>query len=338
MLGSMGLFSVGMAFVCACGICSLLGVKYGPVHTSLPFLLMGLGVDDMFVMMACWRRIQFKEVSIPERIGLMLSHAGASITVTSVTDIAAFLIGSITVLPSLQSFCIYATVGIAMTYIFAVTFFVAIFTLDEYRIRERRNSVLPFIKHEPKQVSHESTLMAKTLNHLYRNYFLTTPGKCITILFTILSTVYNGYNMLYLDQRFDPVWFVPTSTYLFKYIEIRRFMFPEMGFEAGVYFGQLNYTYEFPKILNFTEEMNNQSMYLHEVNSWANKLQDFSVKHMDTDLLSGNVTDNRFSTVLSKFLYSPEGGKYQAHFRFKEKLRCGYPAPPITVIIQSYFG
>lgn len=331
MLGSMGLFSVGMAFVTACGICSLLGVKYGPVHTSLPFLLMGLGVDDMFVMMACWRKIQFKEVDIPERIGLMLSHAGASITVTSVTDIAAFLIGSITVLPSLQSFCIYATFGIAMTYIFAVTFFVAVFTLDEYRIRENRNSVLPFIKHEQSQVSQENNLMWKALNNLYRKYFLTTPGKCIIIVSTVLSTIFNGYNMFFLDQRFDPVWFVPTSTYLFKYIEIRRHMFPEMGFEAGVYFGQLNYTEEFPKILNFTERMNNQTQYLHEVNSWTNKLQDFSMEHMDTNLMGGNVTDERFRTVLSKFLYSPEGGKYQAHFRFKEKLKCGEPAPPITV-------
>lgn len=333
MLGSMGLFSVGMAFVCACGICSLLGVKYGPVHTSLPFLLMGLGVDDMFVMMACWRRIQFKEVDIPERIGLMLSHAGASITVTSVTDIAAFLIGSITVLPSLQSFCIYATVGIAMTYVFAVTFFVAIFTLDEYRIREKRNSVLPFIKHAQAQaqVSFDKNLMWRCLNYLYRSYFFTAPGKCLVILFTVSSTLYNGFNMLQLEQRFDPVWFVPTSTYLYKYIEIRRHMFPEMGFEAGVYFGQLNYTAEFPKILSFTDEMNNQTKYLHEVNSWANKLQDFSLLHMDTNLTSGNVSDNRFSTILSKFLYSPEGGKYQAHFRFEEKLRCGHPAPPVTV-------
>lgn len=335
MLGSMGLFSVGMAFVCACGLCSIMGVKYGPVHTSLPFLLMGLGVDDMFVMMACWRKIQFKEVDIPERIGLMLSHAGASITVTSVTDIAAFLIGSITVLPSLQSFCIYATVGIAMTYIFAVTFFVAIFTLDEYRIREKRNSVLPFIKHELSTVSFERNYMWRALNYLYRNYFLTTPGKWLVILFTIASTAYNAYNMFFLDQRFDPVWFVPTSTYLFKYIEIRRSMFPEMGFEAGVYFGQLNYTEEFPKILSFTEEMNNQTKYLHEVNSWANKLQDFSLQHMDTNLTSGNLTEERFSTILSKFLYSPEGGKYQAHFRFKEKLKCGHPAPPVTVSGKS---
>lgn len=335
MLGSMGLFSVGMAFVCACGLCSIFGVKYGPVHTSLPFLLMGLGVDDMFVMMACWRRIQFKEVDIPERIGLMLSHAGASITVTSVTDIAAFLIGSITVLPSLQSFCIYATVGIAMTYIFAVTFFVAVFTIDEYRIQQKRNSVLPFIKHEQTHISCEKNLMSRTLNYLYQNYFLTIPGKSIVILFTIGSTVFNVFNMLQLDQRFDPVWFVPTSTYLYKYIETRRANFPEMGFEAGVYFGQLNYTEEFPKILNFTEKMNNQTKYLHEVNSWANKLQDFSLLHMETNLTSGNVTDQRFSTILSKFLYSPEGGKYQAHFRFKEKLKCGEPAPPVTVRLEE---
>jgi hypothetical protein len=62
-LGSLGLLSVGMGFISGCGICSALGISYGPVHTSLPFLLMGLGVDDMFVMMACYRKIQTDPVS-----------------------------------------------------------------------------------------------------------------------------------------------------------------------------------------------------------------------------------------------------------------------------------
>lgn len=101
MLGAMGLFSVGMAFAASIGVCSLLGIPYGPVHTSLPFLLMGLGVDDMFVMMACWRKLQLDPVkraeNIPNRMGLMLKASGASITVTSFTDILAFAIGSITV-------------------------------------------------------------------------------------------------------------------------------------------------------------------------------------------------------------------------------------------------
>lgn len=95
----MGLLSVGMAFISAIGICSWLGVSYGPVHTSLPFLLMGLGVDDIFVIMSCWRQVQSMNTgcTIPERVGLMLKHAGASITVTSFTDVVAFLIGASTV-------------------------------------------------------------------------------------------------------------------------------------------------------------------------------------------------------------------------------------------------
>lgn len=88
-----------MGFISGCGICAVLGVSYGPVHTSLPFLLMGLGVDDIFVMMACWRKIQESDrnKSKEERFGLMLQHAGASITVTSITDIVAFLVGGLTV-------------------------------------------------------------------------------------------------------------------------------------------------------------------------------------------------------------------------------------------------
>lgn len=95
----MGLLTILMAFVSAVGICSVMGVPYGPVHTSLPFLMMGLGVDDLFVMMACWRQIQvkFSHHSIPEKMALMLSHAGASVTVTSFTDVVAFAIGASTV-------------------------------------------------------------------------------------------------------------------------------------------------------------------------------------------------------------------------------------------------
>lgn len=97
--GGIGLMSVGMSYAAAIGVCSLLGVAYGPVHTSLPFLLMGLGVDDIFVLMSCWRQVDAMHTgcTLPERIGLMMRHAGASITVTSITDVVAFLIGASTV-------------------------------------------------------------------------------------------------------------------------------------------------------------------------------------------------------------------------------------------------
>lgn len=53
----------------------------------------------MFVIMACWDDLSITQKQLPlhERIGLMLKHAGVSITVTSVTDVLAFIVGSSTV-------------------------------------------------------------------------------------------------------------------------------------------------------------------------------------------------------------------------------------------------
>lgn len=98
-LASLGLLGVGMSYIAGCGICSLLGIGYGPIQSALPFLLMGLGVDDMFVIIACWRKQEesLKEKPLEVRVGYMLMQAGASITITSVTDIMAFIVGGLAV-------------------------------------------------------------------------------------------------------------------------------------------------------------------------------------------------------------------------------------------------
>lgn len=52
----------------------------------------------MFVITACWEQLKLEEKSpLEQKIGYMLKHAGVSITVTTVTDVMAFLIGASTV-------------------------------------------------------------------------------------------------------------------------------------------------------------------------------------------------------------------------------------------------
>ena len=55
----------------------------------------------MFVIMACWHNLMKEKsklgLSLAERIGLTMEHAGVSVTVTSITDILAFGIGAFTV-------------------------------------------------------------------------------------------------------------------------------------------------------------------------------------------------------------------------------------------------
>jgi predicted RND superfamily exporter protein len=69
------------------------------MHKALPFILLGLGIDDMFVIAQCWQNLSKSEQKKPleERVGRALQHAGAAITITSVTDVAAFIVGASTV-------------------------------------------------------------------------------------------------------------------------------------------------------------------------------------------------------------------------------------------------
>ncbi|MBJ7883182.1 hypothetical protein, partial [Gelidibacter salicanalis] len=49
-LGAMGITSSGLSILVSMGLCSLMGLDYGPMHSLIPCLLLGLGVDDMFVI------------------------------------------------------------------------------------------------------------------------------------------------------------------------------------------------------------------------------------------------------------------------------------------------
>ena len=48
-----GILGVIMGIVVCYGLCSALGFFYSPAHVVMPFLLLGIGIDDMFVIVQC---------------------------------------------------------------------------------------------------------------------------------------------------------------------------------------------------------------------------------------------------------------------------------------------
>ena len=81
-----GIMGVIMGIVVSYGFCSAVGLFFGPMHSVLPFLLLGIGIDDMFVIVQCWDTLEAKRRSNPnshlnamtihERMGENMSHAG----------------------------------------------------------------------------------------------------------------------------------------------------------------------------------------------------------------------------------------------------------------------
>ena len=102
LLSFAGIISVILGFIISIGIASLLGYPYTLVHAILPFLCLGIGIDDMFVIIQCLnitKKKMPKDSEISDIISETMAHAGVSITVTSITDVLAFGVGSFTKMP-----------------------------------------------------------------------------------------------------------------------------------------------------------------------------------------------------------------------------------------------
>lgn len=216
-----GFLGVIMGIIVSYGLCSAFGLFFGPMHSVLPFLLLGIGIDDMFVIVQSWDTLEAarqkqNDLSLAERMGEALSQSGVAITITSVTDIIAFAIGGTTILPALSSFCIYASVGIVAIYFFQCTFFVACMSLDIRRLEANRNSCCPYIKHDKEWRTNECSqgeFIRKGFS-FYGKMLTKVPVKVTVLTVTLVTLGFGIYGNVLLRQEFDPAWFLPPDTYL----------------------------------------------------------------------------------------------------------------------------
>uniref|UniRef100_A0A2P2I6N8 Niemann-Pick C1 protein-like n=1 Tax=Hirondellea gigas TaxID=1518452 RepID=A0A2P2I6N8_9CRUS len=338
LLSMIGLLSTYMSVLVSFGLCSAMGLPYGPVHSILPLLLLGLGVDDMFVMVQCWNNLPVqsrKDMTIREQVGRSLKHAGVAITVTSLTDVFAFAIGATTVLPALRSFCIYSAVGIVALYCFQTTFFVAWFSLDQTRMEGNRNGLFWCYQHKnytPNECS-QVDLCTSFFDKVYSKLLLCTAGKVVTLVATAALLAVSAWGVSNLRQEFNPVWFIPQSSYLFQFLNKTEYYFPNAGSRGEVYLGELDYPSELPKIDNITRELLDEPS-IHSVDSWYLQLANYTYRDTGEDILGQQLDESLFHEMLGKFLYSPSGSRYLSYFKFAGNTSCGSST---TRILASKF-
>ncbi|KAA0702924.1 Patched domain-containing protein 3 RND-type protein RNDEu-3 [Triplophysa tibetana] len=127
-----GVISAGLAVLASFGLLLFCGMPFAMTVASSPFLILGIGVDDMFIMISCWQKTKVKE-EVEDRLAETYKEAAVSITITTLTDVMSFYIGLLTPFRSVQSFCMYTSTAILFCYIFNITFFGACLALNGRR-------------------------------------------------------------------------------------------------------------------------------------------------------------------------------------------------------------
>ncbi|CAG9539576.1 unnamed protein product, partial [Cercopithifilaria johnstoni] len=103
-LSIVGVFLVTYASISGLGISSYLGVHFNAATTQIvPFLTLGLGVDDMFLLLHNYKDVHHTVKN--NEIGILMKETGMSVVITSINNIIAFMAGTLLPIPALKSFC-----------------------------------------------------------------------------------------------------------------------------------------------------------------------------------------------------------------------------------------
>lgn len=124
-----GLLTIGISYAASYSICGLAGWQTASVHGLLAFILLCIGVDDMYVITNALDQTDFN-LPIEERFKIAFYSAGTNVTVTTVTNIVSFAISSMANTIALQSFCIYATVAVLYAWLTVMTTFACVMVWD----------------------------------------------------------------------------------------------------------------------------------------------------------------------------------------------------------------
>uniref|UniRef100_A0A671XPJ9 Patched 2 n=1 Tax=Sparus aurata TaxID=8175 RepID=A0A671XPJ9_SPAAU len=120
---------------------SVIRVAGGYLLMVLPFLALGIGVDDMFLLAHSFTEAG-SNIPFKERTGDCLRRTGTSVALTSVNNMIAFFMAALVPIPALRAFSLQAAIVVVFNFVMVLLIFPAILSLDLHRREDKRLDIL----------------------------------------------------------------------------------------------------------------------------------------------------------------------------------------------------
>lgn len=322
------IFSVVAAF----GILLLCGLEYSQINILIPFVVLGIGLNDSFLLLTSWRRTS-RKMCIENRMSKVYSNTAASITITSLTNIVIFMIGITIPFRIVKIICIYMSVSLLMNYMYQMAFFGGCLAISGYREAKNLHAIFLTSIAPKEELGKEERTEMKCYNYLGR--LLSFKATKFIILLAFLIYLTGGiYLIRYSRSSIDFIDFFHKNIknnekYFAKYPDRIHVVIDEPVdySNSNIQHKIDNLTISFENLLNITENKWTES-WLREYLNYLNS------KQSSISLIGYNTTD--FTEVLlNDFL------KFKWAKRFKKDIVFSQDRKTILAsrfFIQSTFG
>ncbi|KAF8821354.1 Sterol-sensing domain of SREBP cleavage-activation domain-containing protein [Cardiosporidium cionae] len=92
------------------GFCYYCGLTHTQAMNCAPFLILGIGLDDMYVLLNAYS-LSYMQSSARQRIRHTLEEGGIAVTITTLTNVVSFTIGASSPYFAVKNFCIVIVAG-----------------------------------------------------------------------------------------------------------------------------------------------------------------------------------------------------------------------------------
>uniref|UniRef100_UPI003B9881C6 Protein patched homolog 1 n=1 Tax=Homo sapiens TaxID=9606 RepID=UPI003B9881C6 len=303
-VGLAGVLLVALSVAAGLGLCSLIGISFNAATTQvLPFLALGVGVDDVFLLAHAFSETgQNKRIPFEDRTGECLKRTGASVALTSISNVTAFFMAALIPIPALRAFSLQAAVVVVFNFAMVLLIFPAILSMDLYRREDRRLDIFccftsPCHCLEPPCT--KWTLSSFAEKH-YAPFLLKPKAKVVVIFLFLGLLGVSLYGTTRVRDGLDLTDIVPRETREYDFIaaQFKYFSFYNMyivtqkadypNIQHLLY--DLHRSFSNVKYVMLEENKQLPKMWLHYFRDWLQGLQDA----FDSDWETGKIMPNNY--------------------------------------------
>ncbi|XP_042881418.1 NPC intracellular cholesterol transporter 1-like [Penaeus japonicus] len=191
-------------------------------HEVIPFLVLAVGVDNIFILVQTWQREPRQEgETVEDHVGRVVGKVAPSMLLSTCAEALCFFLGGLSDMPAVYAFALYAALALVIDFFLQMTCFVALLSLDARRVESNRWDICCCVEGEKKSSakSQESTVCFKIFEQVYAPFLLKDLVRMIvSLLFLgvfLMSLAFTPKLAVGLEQDLS----MPEDSFVLKYFK-----------------------------------------------------------------------------------------------------------------------
>ncbi|XP_043243694.1 NPC intracellular cholesterol transporter 1-like [Amphibalanus amphitrite] len=223
-LGLGGVIIVLLSVMASLGVYGMLGVPGTLIVIEvIPFLVLAVGVDNIFILVQAYQRDRRQPgESLEQFVGRIVGEVAPSMLLSSASESACFFLGALIDMPAVRAFALFAGLSLLFDFILQITCFISLMTLDARRQDSNRFDIICCVHGSKKEHERQEGILYRVFKNFYVPLVM-QPAARATVIVAFLGWLCASLAVVpYIEVGLDREISMPEDSYMLKVFQYQQ--------------------------------------------------------------------------------------------------------------------